>query len=153
MRSTRRAGDPLSAEMLEQLKRLRDMPDEEIDFSDIPPTTPEFWRRARQRKALERVSIASSPLIASRQLILVNGSERETIRVDIGPLRDHVSYTGCHVHIEGVDGELHQDVFGVDGIQALQLALKFAGSELERIGNSWEFLDEQGHGFDTLKAS
>lgn len=136
--------------MLEQLNRLRNLPDDEIDFSDIPPTTPDFWRRATQRKALERVAIASAPLLASRRLVLIEGKERTEVRVDIGPLKDHTSSTSCHVHIEGTDGSMDQDIYGVDGVQALQLALKFAGSTLDRLGKSWEYLEEQGHGFETL---
>ena len=29
-----------------QLKRLAEMPDEDIDYSDIPPLTEKFWRNA-----------------------------------------------------------------------------------------------------------
>ena len=36
MIARRKAGDPLSEEALDQLRRLAEMPDDEIDFSDIP---------------------------------------------------------------------------------------------------------------------
>lgn len=36
---------PLSAEEQDTLARLDAMPDSEIDFSDIPQLTPEFWKR------------------------------------------------------------------------------------------------------------
>jgi uncharacterized protein (DUF4415 family) len=39
----------LSAEQLERLAKLAAMPDEEIDFSDIPEITDEAWERGRQR--------------------------------------------------------------------------------------------------------
>lgn len=35
------------------IKRLREMKDEDIDFSDIPRTTPEFWAKAVVRKGLK----------------------------------------------------------------------------------------------------
>jgi len=38
---------PLTDEQKEQLKALAAMPDEEIDFSDIPELTEEFWKGAR----------------------------------------------------------------------------------------------------------
>jgi uncharacterized protein (DUF4415 family) len=34
------------------LERLRNMTDEDIDFSDIPRTTPEFWANGVVRKGL-----------------------------------------------------------------------------------------------------
>ncbi|MDQ3221463.1 MAG: BrnA antitoxin family protein [Acidobacteriota bacterium] len=35
------------------IERLRNMRDEDIDFSDIPKTTPEFWANAIIRKGLK----------------------------------------------------------------------------------------------------
>jgi len=37
---------PLTAEQEKRLKALEAMPDSEIDFSDIPPLTEEFWKNA-----------------------------------------------------------------------------------------------------------
>ncbi len=37
------------------IERLRNMTDDEIDFSDIPRTTPEFWARGVVRKGLKPV--------------------------------------------------------------------------------------------------
>ena len=37
------------------LERLGNMKDEDIDFSDIPRTTPEFWAKAVVRKGLKPV--------------------------------------------------------------------------------------------------
>lgn len=37
------------------IERLRKMKDEDIDFSDIPRTTPEFWANAMVRKGLKPV--------------------------------------------------------------------------------------------------
>ena len=51
VRSTRKAGDPLSAEALAELDSLQTRSDGDIDFSDIPPSPPGFWRAARARRA------------------------------------------------------------------------------------------------------
>ena len=37
------------------LERLRNMKDEEIDFSDIPQTTPEMWENAVLRKNFQPI--------------------------------------------------------------------------------------------------
>ena len=37
---------PLTPEQEERLRALAAMPDDQIDFSDIPPLDEEFWRRA-----------------------------------------------------------------------------------------------------------
>ena len=38
------------------MERLRNMKDDEIDLSDIPETTPEFWANAIIRKGLKPVN-------------------------------------------------------------------------------------------------
>lgn len=45
------------------IERLRAMTDDEIDFSDIPRTTPEFWARGVVRKGLK-------PVVRKNQLTL-----------------------------------------------------------------------------------
>lgn len=37
---------PLTEEQKAELKALSEMPDETIDYSDIPPLTDEFWKNA-----------------------------------------------------------------------------------------------------------
>lgn len=39
---------PLTAQEQTELANLAAMPDEQIDYSDIPATTPEQWREAEQ---------------------------------------------------------------------------------------------------------
>lgn len=39
---------PLTREQEERMRALAEMPDETIDFSDIPPATEEFWRKAER---------------------------------------------------------------------------------------------------------
>jgi len=39
---------PLTTQQIAELANLEAMPDQEIDYSDIPATTPEQWREAKQ---------------------------------------------------------------------------------------------------------
>jgi uncharacterized protein (DUF4415 family) len=39
---------PLTDEQKAELKALADLPDDQIDFSDIPPLSEEFWENAEQ---------------------------------------------------------------------------------------------------------
>lgn len=50
VRSTRKAGDPLSVEALAELEALKGHSDAEIDFFDIPPSSPGFWKQALARR-------------------------------------------------------------------------------------------------------
>lgn len=39
---------PLTEKLRAEIAALEEMPDEKIDFSDIPPLTEEFWRNAKR---------------------------------------------------------------------------------------------------------
>jgi len=41
---------PLTNEQMAELKALSEMPDSEIDFSDIPPLDEIFWKNAVQSR-------------------------------------------------------------------------------------------------------
>ncbi len=45
------------------IEALRNMSDEDIDYSDIPPTTPEFWANVVVRKGLK-------PVVRKKQVTL-----------------------------------------------------------------------------------
>jgi len=47
VRTTLNELKPLSAKRLRELKKLSERPDEEIDYSDIPPLDEKFWQNAR----------------------------------------------------------------------------------------------------------
>jgi uncharacterized protein (DUF4415 family) len=38
---------PLTAEQMARIEALKNMRDEDIDYSDIPPLTEEFWKNAK----------------------------------------------------------------------------------------------------------
>ncbi|SEG60924.1 hypothetical protein SAMN05421819_3764 [Bryocella elongata] len=144
-------GDPLSPEALQQLETLRHRPDSEIDFSDIPKTTDAQWQHAIRLRSLVRSGTSQSQPLVRRTLTLLQPPANASVDVEIGPLKDEGADYSCHVRIAAPDKELNFDIHGVDGVQALQLALRFTGSELDRIGGDrWLYHQERGHGFDRL---
>jgi uncharacterized protein DUF6968 len=90
--------------------------------------------------------------IASRRLLLHQGKEQEPVLVELGPLKERDAAVSCEVRIAGEDSESSQDIFGIDGVQALQLALRYAGSRLNAVADSSSYFiegsDEPGHGFE-----
>ena len=53
-------GVKVSEEQYKRIMSIRDLSDDEIDFSDIPETTPEEWARVKQRRLQkEKLKIAS----------------------------------------------------------------------------------------------
>lgn len=150
MRSRRKAGDPPSDEAQRQIDSLQTMSDEAIDFSDIAPAPAGSWHSAGQRRGLSTQADVA-PFLVRRQLTLVEGERRKHVDVEIGPLQTHDAEASCHIRIIGLDREMNYDIYGVDGVQAVQLALRFAGSELDRLGGDrWESSSEHGHGFDRI---
>ncbi|MBQ9486651.1 MAG: hypothetical protein IJU91_02470 [Selenomonadaceae bacterium] len=53
-------GIPVSEEQYKRIKNMRQLPDDEIDYSDIPPTTKEeleiMKENRRRRKKLQNVA-------------------------------------------------------------------------------------------------
>ncbi len=86
---------------------------------------------------------------ASRKLILVRDGKEHEVLVEIGPISPVGQNASCHVRIAGEEQEFNQDIYGVDGIQATQLAMTFAGSTLDRIaGKEGSYINEEGHPAD-----
>ena len=53
-------GVKVSEEQYKRIMSIRDLSDDEIDFSDIPKTTPEEWARVKQRRLQKKkLKIAS----------------------------------------------------------------------------------------------
>lgn len=48
VRHTLKTLPPLTKADIDRLNKLAEMPDEDIDFSDIPPLTDEFWANAKR---------------------------------------------------------------------------------------------------------
>ena len=99
---------------------------------------------------------ANPNAIASRALILRLDGHEEVVQVEIGPLQKIDAAVACQIRIAGDDSEINQPIYGIDSIQALQLALKFIGSELDRVADEQCYFiqgsDEPGHGFESFLA-
>ena len=72
-------------------------------------------------------------VIATRTLSLVDDPSREIV-VKIGKpqLSEHDEFH-CAIQVTGIGEERVYGIFGVDSVQALQLAMRFLGSELQRL--------------------
>lgn len=95
-------------------------------------------------------------VFAERRLRLRSSIDTKSIVVQLGPVirRDEASF--CRYHILGFDNPIIREIWGLDDIQAVQLALAAAGSELNRLGGDGKYSvegdadGEVGHGFQTL---
>lgn len=60
---------PLSEERKAELKKLAEMPESEIDYSDIPPLDENFWARAVPNPFFKPVKVHASVRIDSDVLV------------------------------------------------------------------------------------
>ena len=60
---------PLSEERKAELKKLAEMPESEIDYSDIPPVDENFWARAVPNPFFKPVKVHASVRIDSDVLV------------------------------------------------------------------------------------
>ena len=92
-------------------------------------------------------------VIAIRQLFLVDEPRRE-ILVKIGKpqLSEHNDYV-CPIQVAGIGEERVFGIYGVDSVQALELAMRSLGSELQRLNTQhqgrirWGMLPKGWFGF------
>jgi hypothetical protein len=72
-------------------------------------------------------------VIATRSLLLVDEPSRELL-VKIGKpqLTEHNDYC-CPIQVTGIGDESVHGIVGIDSIQALELAMRSLGSELQRL--------------------
>jgi uncharacterized protein (DUF4415 family) len=60
---------PLTAKQKAELKRLREMKDEDIDLSDIPELDEKFWKNARHRPMFKVAKTSTTARIDSDVLL------------------------------------------------------------------------------------
>lgn len=93
-------------------------------------------------------------VIASRLLTCVIDGHRQEVQVNLGePYDDEGAVTCPYEIVIGNDSTIHA-ITGLDGIQALQLALFMVGSSLRSMSHAsdWRCMNEAGTGFpSTLK--
>jgi hypothetical protein len=94
-------------------------------------------------------------VFAERRLRRRADAEVEEILVQFGPVVRQDGSAFCRYTVSGADGNLTRDIWGVDGVQAVELAFKMAGSDLDRLadGGKYSIVDtsdgETGHGLPT----
>jgi hypothetical protein len=95
-------------------------------------------------------------VFAERRLRRRSDNEVEDILVQFGPVIRQDGSAFCRYAVSGADGSLTRDIWGVDDVQAVELAFKMAGSDLDRLagGGKYSIVDtsdgETGHGLPAL---
>ena len=95
-------------------------------------------------------------VFAERRLRRRSETESEDILVQFGPVIRQDDAAFCRYTLTGADGELTRDIWGVDDVQAIQLAMAMAGADLDRLADGGRYRiigdsnGEGGHGFPTL---
>ena len=98
----------------------------------------------------------TSGVFAERRLRLRSSMEIKSILVQLGPVvrKDEAAF--CAYKLTGFEQPISREIWGLDDIQAVQLALAAAGSELNRLAGDGKYSvegdadGEVGHGFQTL---
>lgn len=95
-------------------------------------------------------------VFAERCLQLRSTDGTKDILVQLGPIIRKDGAAFCRYKLTGFNEEISREIWGVDDIQAMQLALAMAGSDLNRLGGDGKFSiegdpnREAGHGFPIL---
>ena len=74
-------------------------------------------------------------VFAERRLRLRTSSGAAEILVQFGPVIRQDGAAFCRYTVSGDDGNLSRDIWGVDDVQAVELAMKMAGSDLDSIAD------------------
>ena len=97
-------------------------------------------------KAAEEGAPVSRLWIAERKLVLVRDGKDVPIVVRIAaPTQKSTREYECTFRIEGEEIEIQQSIFGVDGIQAIQLATVIIGSTIGTLGEGYSWLGQDGY--------
>lgn len=96
---------------------------------------------------------------AGRRLLLAEEGGGRRITVQLGPIRHHAQDASCQYRIVGFGPDVTREIWGLDSIQAIQLALTAIGSDLDARGAGGGYCiegdtdGEPGHGFPTVAPS
>jgi hypothetical protein len=97
---------------------------------------------------------------AERRLLLAGEGGGRRITVQLGPIRHHPQDASCQYRIVGFGPDVTREIWGLDSIQALQLALTAIGSDLDALGGAdggycieGDTGGETGHGLPTVAPS
>jgi hypothetical protein len=94
-------------------------------------------------------------IFAERRLQRRSHTEVEDMLVRFGPVIRQDGAAFCRYTLSGRDGAITRDIWGVDDVQAVQLAMSMAGSDLDRLADGGKYSvvgdsdGEVGHGLPT----
>lgn len=88
--------------------------------------------------------------IASRQLTCEIDNQHQQVSIDIGQPYEEQNHFCCQYAITLGDKTEEYSICGLDGIQALQLAIHMVSSALKNLrgANNWSLNGEPGTGFE-----
>jgi hypothetical protein len=95
-------------------------------------------------------------IFAERRLRLRSDTGTQDIVVQFGPVVRQDGAAFCRYTVSGLDGFITRDIWDVDDVQAVQLAMAMAGADLDRLaeGGKYSVVDdsngESGHGLPSL---
>ena len=95
-------------------------------------------------------------IFAERRLRRRSDTELEDMLVQFGPVIRQDGAAFCRYTITGKDGAITRDIWGVDDVQAVQLAMSQAGSDLDRLADNGKYSvlgdsdGEVGHGLPSV---
>lgn len=98
----------------------------------------------------------SVEVFAERRLRRRSDTETEDMLVQFGPAIRQDGASFCRYTLSGVDGAITRDIWGVDDVQAVQLAMAMAGADLDRLADGGKYIFEEdsdgevGHGLTAL---
>src|SRR5262249_47478676 len=100
---------------------------------DLSPTSVFKQTRCRSLHNQHMQFDTIGEVIATRQLNIMAEPDREVL-VKIGRPEpsEHHDYC-CRIQVTGIGDERIDGIYGVDAVQALELAMRFLGSELQRL--------------------
>lgn len=90
-------------------------------------------------------------VVASRLLTCVIDAHRKEVQINLGEPYDANGGATCAYEIVIGDHSTIHEIVGIDGIQALQLALFMVGTSLRSMSEAsdWRWADGAGSGFPT----
>ncbi len=88
-------------------------------------------------------------IVAERCLVFRDGSiEAREVRVTVGkPTKSNDDEYSCQIQILGLGDEHTRSIYGVDSMQALQLALRFVSEMLQNYRDELRWLGNKEIGF------
>src|SRR5271170_217868 len=97
-----------------------------------------------------------SGIFAERRLHLRAGVEDREVLVQFGPVVKKDDAASCRYRLTGFDEPTSVEIWGLDEVQAVQLAMASAGSELDRLAQDAKYRiagnsnGETGHGLPSF---